>query len=60
MDLSALAPWATAGFGTGAGFLMVKWFVEWLSGRWDKQRETIDTAVRSKEWLSRAFVEIYA
>lgn len=45
MEFSTLAPWATAGVGSGVGFLMVKWFVEWLSGRWDKQRETIDSGL---------------
>gem|GEM_PF-4148020 len=41
IDLAALAPWATAGFGTGAGFLMVKWFVEWISNRWDQNQGTL-------------------
>lgn len=40
-NLEALAPWATAGFGTGAGFLVVKWFVEWLSGRWDQNEGSL-------------------
>ncbi len=45
MDLATLVPWATAGFGTGAGFLMVRWFVEWLSSRADINRASLDSGM---------------
>lgn len=40
--MSNLIPWATAGVGSGVGFLFVKWFVEWVSGRVDKRRDDLD------------------
>lgn len=36
---------STAAFGGGAGavFWAVRWFFEWLGGRWDRRQEVIDS-----------------
>jgi septal ring factor EnvC (AmiA/AmiB activator) len=47
MDLATIAPWAVTGISGGVGFLAVKWFVEWLSGRMDRRRDELDEGMMS-------------
>lgn len=50
----AIAPWASFGAGAGAGFVMLKWFLDWLGGRMDKRADAYERATqRLMEGLER-------
>lgn len=50
----AIAPWASFGAGAGAGFVFLKWFLDWIAGRMDKRHETIErAAMRLMEGLEK-------
>lgn len=43
---AAFAQWAGLGAGAGGSFFAVRWFLEWLSGRYDKRVKQIDDATQ--------------
>lgn len=40
--LSWIVPYATFGGSAGAGFVLIRWMLDWASGRIDKNRASLD------------------
>ncbi|MXO64840.1 hypothetical protein GRI91_03625 [Altererythrobacter endophyticus] len=44
--VDGIAPWAAFGGGAGAGFVFLKWFLEWVAGRMDRRADAIDAGTQ--------------
>lgn len=42
--MEPLAPWLGVGASAGGGYMAVRWFLEWISGRYDKRSAQLDAA----------------
>lgn len=54
--LSWMAPYAAIGGSAGAGFMFIKWLLEFVAGRWDHKEAAIDAGM--KQLLDRLEVRV--
>lgn len=54
--LAGLPAFFTIGAGGGVGFFGVRWFIEWLGGRYDKREASIERRAESVDKATQALI----
>lgn len=55
--IETLPAWVGLGAGGGAGFYMLKWFIEWLGGRVDKREASLESGVARLDAATQKLIE---
>lgn len=55
--VETLPAWVGLGAGGGAGFYMLKWLIEWFTGRVDKREASLDSGVQRLDAATQRLIE---